>query len=74
MKTRNITNLIFCLFVAIISASCSHNKKKDLHEFKFTIIKIDGCEYIQYNGAMGYKHIEHKGNCQNTIHFYNKLR
>lgn len=72
MKTHKIIVNTFLLLVSILTKSCINQEKKDLFEFKHKIVKIEGCEYLQYTGAMGYKHIEHKGNCPNTIHCYNK--
>lgn len=72
MKTHNIIILTLFLLFSIILISCRSEEKKDPFEFKYDIINIDGCEYLQYVGAMGYKHLEHKGNCPNPVHCYNK--
>ena len=34
----------------------------------YTIINIDGCEYIQYATSRNILEITHKGNCTNEIH------
>ena len=71
MKTQNIIILTLFLLICTIFISCNE-EKKDPFKFKYNIVDIDGCEYLQYIGAMGYKHIEHKGNCPNPIHYYKK--
>ena len=70
MKTIFISfaYLLLCSFLF----SCGKSEKKDPFEFKYEIIQIEGCEYLRYMGAQGYKHVTHKGNCNNTIHYYNK--
>lgn len=72
MKTLNIIILTLFLFIFAILISSSNEEKKYPLEFKFDTINIDGCEYLQYVGAMEYKHVEHKGNCPNPVHCYNK--
>lgn len=37
----------------------------------FTILEIEGCEYIQYDASSGQARVyslTHKGNCKNPIH------
>ncbi len=36
----------------------------------FDVIRLDGCEYLDYSDARGYR-FTHKGNCSNPIHKYN---
>jgi hypothetical protein len=54
----------------LICVSCTRgNELKNENVFKnYEIIKIDGCEYIQYGSSHGYLHVTHKGNCDNPIH------
>lgn len=71
MKTQNIITACVAWLI-IVCISCNKQQmKKDPMEFKYEIINIEGCEYFKYMGAQGYKHITHKGNCKNLIH-YNK--
>lgn len=65
-----VNGLLLSVFTLFIS--CDNSKKKDPFEFNYKIVTIDGCEYFEYVGAMSYKSIEHKGNCKNKIHCYNK--
>ena len=44
--------------------------KPNYSNFKeYTVITIDGCEYIAYKNDPGNLFIEHKGNCKNPIHY-----
>lgn len=36
----------------------------------FTVIVIDGCEYLKFPSTHAYEMITHKGNCKNPIHCY----
>ncbi len=63
---KTITSYLLVAFCTFI-ASCNSDKKVPL-EFKYQVVKIDGCEYLQHIGAMGYLHVTHKGNCNNIIH------
>jgi hypothetical protein len=44
--------------------------KPNYSSFKhYTIITIDGCEYIAHKDNHNNVSIEHKGNCKNPIHY-----
>ena len=38
----------------------------------YSIVKIDGCEYILYSPMGNKAGLAHKGNCTNEIHIYNE--
>jgi len=70
-EEMRITYIIyFCLLILV---ACNNKPVKDPIEFKYEIIKIDGCEYFQYKAGQGYKHISHKGDFKNPIHCYNQI-
>ena len=60
------------LFIAIILFSCETPKGERKMKEGYSIIEIDGCEYIEVSYAPGwnngYYSITHKGNCKNEIH------
>lgn len=35
---------------------------------KYSILEIDGCQYLSYPTAYGYQALTHKGNCTNVVH------
>jgi hypothetical protein len=68
MKSKIIICMLL-MFVALVY-SCKR-KDEQRKDFDYSILVIDNCQYLQFNTAMGYKGIVHKGDCRNTIHCRN---
>lgn len=77
--------LTVCLLALLSCKNVNETNKSNTAELKknsdVTVIKIDGCEYIQvwvqsynpnsYGGGWYVKYaLTHKGNCSNLIHNY----
>lgn len=39
--------------------------------FDYSVIEIDGCEYLLMDTTHGFRVVTHKGNCKNPIHNLN---
>ena len=75
------TNLIFeplCLVLifvvpAVFLLGCQPRESDYGSEVEigYSIVKIEGCEYILYRPSIGHlAGLAHKGNCTNEIHIY----
>lgn len=76
MKKPGILIFILLIFLlCFISCTSKEEKEKIRNEAAkssppFTVIEIEGCEYLRFKSAQEYIIITHKGNCKNTIHCY----
>lgn len=69
---KKITIGLLLLIIAISMSSCNESNisKAIIGEDNYTIIMIDGCEYLQrYEGYRSGYSFSHKGNCKNPIHY-----
>jgi hypothetical protein len=58
---------LLLVLIVLVFASCREVKKAD----DFSVIEIDGCQYLKAEGKRGYKgygYLAHKGNCPNPTH------
>ncbi len=77
MKSLISKSLLVLLSFAIIS--CDQIQEKSLENVQkikesvpeYTVVVIDGCEYLRLEHTHGYASLTHKGNCKNPIHIYN---
>lgn len=69
MKTKGLVILLGLLVLAIMT-SCGPDVKTNLDKVDQT--EIDGCQYLVYYTYPVSKAYTHKGNCNNSIHIYNK--
>lgn len=65
--------MLFLLMLSLMIGGCIDNdgvveRIRDSEGYSRRVITIDGCEYF----AGAYYMLEHKGNCKNPIHIYNK--
>jgi hypothetical protein len=73
--------IISCILLIIVMAIFVDpieikTEKQKIEEVVCTVVKFDGCEYIEnVLLVQGVKNImlTHKGNCSNPIHYQNKL-
>lgn len=60
------------LFIALVLVACEKPKGYRQEKDGYSIIEIDGCEYIEVSLNLGfdngYYSLTHKGNCKNEIH------
>ena len=66
--------LVITTLLVLLLFSCDDNGNAITGEKNYSIEIIDDCEYIRkYDGYnMGYS-FTHKGNCNNPIHYQNKI-
>lgn len=66
----------YIVIVALLLSGCSFSeppKGERKHLESYTIVEIDGCEYIEVEVGARYANnyaysLTHKGNCKNRIH------
>ncbi len=70
--TSYLKSLIILLVLAM--AGCNTPRGERTTKDGYSIIKIDGCEYIEVKDFLGanngYYSLTHKGDCSNPIHRY----
>lgn len=52
---------LIIILLMIVSTSCRNVSSNS----RYTTVKIDGCEYLQYEHPW---YFTHKGNCSNPVH------
>ena len=65
---------LFILTVCLLSCAKTPQRVDNADSSEFSVIEIDGCEYIYYDRGFGDVRvygITHKGNCKNKIHCKN---
>lgn len=86
-KLAQTVSLILFLLLFTMGIACKNREANpdsgpmvnELHEegeYHFTVVKVDGCEYIMLMMDRNHPHegfgfMAHKGNCRNPIHYYN---
>lgn len=68
MKLNYITSVVTLISLVVMITSCDDKTETTVSDStgeKYTVIEIDGCQYLKYQ----YREIiGHKGNCNNPIH------
>ncbi len=66
---------LLCAILAAIVIPLSHEKRtaptpvpSPKKQIEYSVVLIDGCEYIQWTSSYQYLNVTHKGNCTNVIH------
>jgi hypothetical protein len=73
VKVLGIVMILMISIVMILVTLAAFDNNQELRNkgekfTNYTIINIEGCEYIQYATSYNMLEITHKGNCTNEIH------
>ena len=63
--------VVFMVTLSILGCDSTVKEVNDSYGFDYSIVIIDGCEYIKVDEGVGHCRffsLTHKGNCKNPIH------
>lgn len=61
--------IVFLMFMSIgcVEPGQSENKRRFYNGYRFSVIELEGCEYVTYHSGRGAAMV-HKANCKNPEH------
>ena len=65
------------ILLMLLLNACHHEPSGPEEEIAsvpdYTMVEIQGCEYMRFLTTHEFAVLTHKGNCKNPIHCYNKI-
>ena len=75
IKDNGLSVILLCIGIGYVALCVGCQPRESDYgsetEIGYSVVKIDGCEYILWKPFGNQGGLAHKGNCTNEIHIYN---